>query len=237
MKKTIPKKSKSMMKLAADLNVSRTTLYSWKEAGAPVEKGEAAILEWCMNENRRGNDTDEMKAAKLSVLKETFRHLKLKNDERSESVVTLAEVQADAAQAMTIFWQALDVAFGNELPPQLVGCTAPDIAERLAVQLDKLKAVIRLEFSRIAGLKISAADYQAVKLSTEAKAALDVCEGRAWNERIHHEWQRFMDWKRKADAESNAGRRAWCRERAAAGLPVPDASDEEISENPGLKRA
>jgi hypothetical protein len=138
---------------------------------------------------------------------------------------------------MGLLWQTLDRAFGYELPPQLVGCNdVHEIASRLAVQLEKFKGVLRLEFRKVAGEAVLAAEYEAVKLSAEAVAALQVCTHRAYEEKVSAEWSSFMDWKRKDEAERAAMRRAWCQKRAAAGLPVPDASDAELAAHPGLKR-
>lgn len=236
MRKKSQKPKKSMFALAANIGVSRTTLYTWKEAGAPVDKGEGAILEWAMAENRRGSDNDEMRAAKLGVLRETERRLKIANDEKSKDILKREDVEADAARAMGLLWQALDRAFGYELPPDLVGRSVEEIATGLGVQLDKFKEVLRLEFRKMDGQEIPAAEYEAVKLSAEAVAVLHVCARRALEEKVTSEWSWFQDWKRKVEVESAAARRAWCQKRAAAGLPVPDASDMELAAHPGLKR-
>ena len=236
MRKKSKTPNKSMVALAANIGVSRTTLYTWKEAGAPVDKGEGAILEWAMAENRRGSDNDEMRAAKLGVLRETERRLKIANDEKSKDILKREDVEADAARAMGLLWQTLDLAFGYELPPYLVGRSVEEIATGLGVQLDKFKAVLRLEFRKADGEEIPASEYEAVKLSAEAVAVLQVCARRAWEEKVTSEWSWFQDWKRKVEVESAAARRAWCQKRAAAGLPVPDASDMELAAHPGLKR-
>jgi hypothetical protein len=237
MKKKSKNPKKSMMALAASMNVSRTTLYSWQKSGAPIDRGEAAILEWAMAESRRGSDSDEMRAAKLGVLRETERRLKIANDEKSKGVLRRQDVEREAAQAMGLLWQALDRAFGYELPPQLAGRTdTAEIATLLSVQLDKLKEVLRLEFRKVDGAAIPASEYEAVKLSAEAVAVLQVCTHRASAEKIEHEYRAFLEWKKERDAGSAAMRRAWCRERAAAGLPVPDASEAELAAHPGLKR-
>jgi hypothetical protein len=230
------KPNKTMVALAANIGISRTTLYSWKEAGAPIDKGEGAILEWAMAENRRGSDTDEMRAAKLGVLRETERRLKIANDEKSKDILKRADVEREAAQAMGLLWQTLDRAFGYELPPDLFGRSVEEIATRLGAQLDKFKSVLRLEFRKVDGAEIPASEYEAVKLSAEAVAALQVCDHRAWEEKVTSDWTQFKDWKRKGEAESAAARRAWCQKRAAAGLPVPNATDAELAEHPGLKR-
>jgi len=72
---------------------------------------------------------------------------------------------------------------------------------------------------------------------------MDAQEGRRWQEatdtgekkRIWEEEIRQTNPQEKA--ERKAKRRAWCQERAAAGLPVPDATDAELREHPGLKRS
>lgn len=237
MKKTPQKTRKTMTSLAANIGVSRTTLYSWKEAGAPVDKGEGEILEWAMAENRRGSDNNEMRAAKLGVLRETERRLKIANDEKSKDILKREDVERDAAQAMGLLWQTLDRAFGYELPPDLFGRSVQEIETRLGVQLDKFKEVLRLEFRRVDGQEIPASEYEAVKLSAEAVAVLQFCDSRAWEEKVTSEWTWFKDWKRKSEAEAAAARRAFCRQRAAAGLPVPDESAEELAAHPGLKRS
>ena len=237
MKKKSQKPNKSMVALAESMRISRSTLYTWKQAGAPIDRGEGAILEWAMAENRRGSDTDEMRGAKLGVLRETERRLKIANDEKSKGILKREDVEREAAHVMGMLWQTLDRAFGYELPPQLVGRTDPaEIATLLGVQLDKFKEVLRLEFRKQDGKEIPASEYEAVKLSAEAVAVLQVCSHRAWEEKISHEWTSFLDWKRKDEAERAAARREWCQKRAAAGRPVPDASDAELAAHPGLKR-
>ena len=236
MRKKPQKIDKTISAKAASIGVSRSTLYAWKEAGAPIDKGEGAILEWAMAENRRGSDTDEMRAAKLGVLRQTERRLKIANDEKSKDILKRADVEREAAQAMGLLWQTLDKAFGYELPPDLVGRNVGEIATLLGVQLDKFKGVLRLEFRKMDGTAIPAAEYEAVKLSAEAVAVLRVCSSRAWAEKIEHEYRAFLEWKKERDAGSAAMRRAWCQKRAAAGLPVPDASDAELNQHPGLKR-
>jgi hypothetical protein len=236
MRKKPQKPNKSMVALAASIGISRTTLYSWKEAGAPIDRGEGAILEWAMAENRRGSDNDEMRAAKLGVLRETERRLKIANDEKTSVILKREDVEREAAQAMGLLWQSLDRAFGYELPPQLVGCSdANEIASRLAVQLEKFKGVLRLEFRRVDGEQIPAAEYLAVQLSAEAVTVLQICSHRAWNEKVTAEWSRFMDWKRLTDEQQAARRRAWCIEAAAKNLPVYDATAEELAAYPGLR--
>lgn len=238
MKKKSPKPAKSMVALAASMGISRTTLYSWKEAGAPIDKGEGAILEWAMAENRRGSDTDEMRDAKLGVLRQTERRLKIANDEKSKGILKREDVEREAAQAMGLLWQTLDRAFGYELPPQLVGRTDPaEIATLLDLQLSKFKEVLRLEFRKVDGEEIPASEYEAVKLSAEAAAVLQVCSRRAWAEKIGNEYQAFVDWREKEHAELKRKRHAWLTEAAATGKAVPNATDEELAQYPGLHRS
>jgi hypothetical protein len=236
MKTKQEKTTKSMMSKAAKLGVSRSTLYSWKEAGAPTDKSEAEILAWAMAETKRGPDTDAMRTAKLGVLRETERRLKIANDDKTKSIVRREDVEHDIGQLFSVLWQCMDNAFGNELPPLLVSLDAHQIASRLDMQLQRFKGVLRVEWKRVCGEEITPADYEAVKLSIEAIAALRACEKRSWEERIHHEWTSFLDWKRKGEQASNEARREWCQKRAEAGLPVPNATDQELRDHPGLKR-
>jgi len=240
MKKTKTKSkkpAKSMLALAADLKVSRSTLYGWKAAGAPIDKGEAAVLEWAIKENRRGQDNDEMRTAKMGVLNQTERRLKLANDEKSKGILKREDVERESAKAMAIIWQALELSFGNELPPELAHRSAQEIASLLGVQFKKLTGILRLEFRRFFDSeKVPAGEYQAVKLSAEAVAVMAVLDGKAFHENVSHEWTTFLEWKKKDHAERAEGRREWCQKRAAAGLPVPDATDAELAAHPGLKR-
>jgi hypothetical protein len=237
MRKKPQKIRKTMTSLAASMGISRSTLYTWKETGAPIDKGEGAILEWAMAENRRGADTDEMRAAKLGVLRQTERRLKIANDEKSKDILKRADVEREATQAMGLLWQTLDKAFGYELPPQLVGCNdVHEIASRLAVQLDKFKGVLELEFRRVDGEAIPASEFEAVKLSAEAVEVLQVCNRRAWDEKVTVAWSGFMDWKRLTDDQQAARWRAWLLEAAAKGIAVPCATDAELVAYPGLKR-
>jgi hypothetical protein len=234
--KTKQKKSKSMSQLAAQLGVSRSTLYAWRDSGAPVDNGEVAVVKWAMSEHRRGADSDEMRAAKLAVLRETERRLKIANDAKAGATMPRSEAEGEAGRAMAVLWQALDEALGYELPAALAGRTALEIQARLNTQLEKLKAAARMEFQKLAG-NTTTEDFKTIVLAIETRSALRACEQRAREEHIHDSWQCFMDWKRTDDAQRAEGRAQWCKSRAAAGLPVPDATEAELPQFPGLKRA
>jgi hypothetical protein len=231
------KPPKSMVAIAASMGISRSTLYAWKEAGAPIDKGEGAILEWAMQENRRGSDTDEMRAAKLGVLRETERRLKIANDEKSKDILKREDVQREASRTMALLWQTLDRAFGYELPPQLVNRADPaEIATMLEAQLNKFKEVLRLEFRKLDGEAVPDSEYEAVKISAEATAVLAACTAKAWETKIDYEYKAFVEWRRQQQEDLKRRRHAWLTEAAATGKAVPNATAEELVKYPGLKR-
>ena len=237
MKKTTKNPNKSMVAIASSMGISRSTLYAWKEAGAPIDKGEGAILEWAMAESRRGSDTDEMRTAKLGVLRETERRLKLANDEKSKGILKREDVQRSAAQTMALLWQTLDRAFGYELPPQLVNRGDPaEIATLLEAQLDKFKQILRLEFRKLEGEAVPDSEYEAVKISAEATAVLAACTAKAWETKIDYEYKAFVEWRRQQQEDLKRRRHAWLTEAAATGKGVPNATVEELAKYPGLKR-
>jgi hypothetical protein len=235
-KKSQKTPKKSLMSKAAGLGVSRSTLYAWREQGAPIDKGEAAILEWALAENKKPQDSEELRAAKIAVLRQTERRLKIANDTKAKEILLRPDVERAMGQIFSVLWQTMDAAFQNELPPSLVALDAHQIAARLNIQLEKFREILRVEWKRVCGAEITAADYQAAQLSIEAQAALRVCEARTWKENIHHEWTSFQSWKLNDDRRRAEHRREWCQKQAAAGMTVPNATSEELAQHPGLKR-
>lgn len=220
---------------AARLGISRTTLYKWKTAGAPIEKGEAAILEWAINEQRGGRDSDEVKAARVDVLKETARKLKTANDLKSGEVIELSKAMQEAKDGMAIVWAGLD-RIANELPPRLTGVTVTESARVIRMHVEGIKQAFRSAFAELEGESLDpSANLRAAEAIINRHVS-EVLSKKAFDEKAAHWWSEFMDYKRRTEAERMEQRRAWCRERAAAGLPVPDASDEELKQVEGLKR-
>jgi hypothetical protein len=227
-------KSKSMMAMAAALGVSRTTLYTWRDAGAPIDKGEGAIVEWAMAENRRGSDNDEMRAAKLDVLRETARRLKIQNDVKTPEILKKDEVERDLGQILSTIYQILDLAFSNDLPQLLADLPIIEVAIRLRAQREKLTGVIRLEFQKMNGLQIKPADYSEVALHADAKMVFATLDGLAFKERVENDWREFKVWLEDVRQRRKENWERVLREASAAGVPVPNATPEEMAKF-GLK--
>ena len=148
MKKTTKAKSKSSM--AARLGVSRSTLYEWKSAGAPIEKGDAAVLEWVMAEAKGTKDSAEMRNAKLAFIRENERRLKLANDIKAGRYADRDKVSDGIAKCVAILFQELDRRFISELPPQIVNMEAPAIAKKCRQQIEALKGQLKSSLAEIA---------------------------------------------------------------------------------------
>jgi len=144
--KSLPRKQ-PYTALAASLGVARTTLYAWKHEGAPVDKGEGAVLAWALDNAKA--ESDDMRQAKLAVLTQTERRLKLQNDQRAGLVIDRATVADGIAKGVATMFSELDRVFTSELPPQLEALKAPAIAAKCREAIERLKATLRTEFEKL----------------------------------------------------------------------------------------
>lgn len=136
-------KKPTKAQLAKALNISRSTLHTWEIAGAPVDKGEEAITEWAMANTRKA-EPDTIQAAKLEVLRETARRLKLANDEKSGRTINKEEVIGAIKKAVSLQAQVMDKKFRVDAPPALTGLDAKAIESWLLKAVDEFNA----EFAR-----------------------------------------------------------------------------------------
>lgn len=148
-KPTKPAKKQSAMALAAALGVSRSTLYTWREAGAPVDGGEAEVLRWAMKNAKTGHDTDDVRKARLAVLLETARRLKLANDERDKLTLNKIEVRFAMAQSINLLFSTLDRLANVDWPPSLRGLNEQQICTVVKAGIEKLKDEFRAGLEKL----------------------------------------------------------------------------------------
>ena len=146
MKKTKPKKQ-TRAGLAAKLGLSRSTLHDWKSKGCPVDDGETAVLSWAMANSRKGLEPDDIRAAKLQVLTETARRLKLANDAKEDRSIQKSDVQSVVTKGMAELFSAMDRKFSLELPPALKGLDESEIQKHLLAAIHTFKAGLRAQWA------------------------------------------------------------------------------------------
>lgn len=218
--------------LARKLGVSRSTLYQWREDGAPLDKGESAVLAWAMKETRRNQPDNELRAAKLAVLRETERRLKTANDVKSRAVVSLSEVNAAWSTAIGLLWHGLG-RLADELPPAISGLSPDAMGRSIALAVDCLKADMSAALNEHLGQKIDVAD---AKNQVIAKHVFEVVSARTFHERCEQDYRQFKKWLTEETKLTAEHRERWLRARAAAEMPVPNASDDEVAKF-NVKRA
>lgn len=146
------RKRQSKTGLAARLGVSRSTVHEWRQRGCPVSEGDEAVLSWAMANARRGFESNDIREARLGVLRQTERRLRLGNDVKSDVMLQKGEVQFAIAKAVNMFLTSLDRLADQELPAVLKGCN------EIAIQSRLTEAFRRVKDELIDGLKNLASD-------------------------------------------------------------------------------
>ena len=143
------RKRQTKASLAARLGLSRSTLHEWKAKGCPVDEGDQAVLSWAMSASRRGFESDDIRVAKLEVLTETGRRLKLANDAKQDLTILKTDVQAVMAKAMALLFAEMERKFSLELPPALKGLGEVEIQKQLLDAIMAFKETLRGQWSGI----------------------------------------------------------------------------------------
>jgi len=125
--KKASKKPKSIRETAKVAGVPKSSVHKWKQEGAPTDDV-AALGEWIAQNDKRGHDPKKLQAAKLGVLRETERRLKIANDAKQRMVVDRAEVEGALQKIIPRFFDRIETAFAYELPPALAGKSPEAIA-------------------------------------------------------------------------------------------------------------
>lgn len=235
-------KSKAMTasKLAQMLGVSRQLIAAHrKHPGAPKLQDVAGWTLFLAERGRAGSAPPELRQAiaqaRLGILNETKSRLARENAVADGEMMLVSDARRQAAEAWGFLFSALQQG-RDELPPQLAGLDAQEVDRHLTVFIERLRIQAKVKFDDVAG-KLSDADIEVEVQKHLASHVAAACGQRAFSMGESHLWQSFMDWKRKDEAEAKAGRAAWCASRAKSGQPVPDATDAELAQFPGLRRA
>src|SRR5262245_45768394 len=126
-KKQAKKANKST--LARDLGIDRGTLRGWEKLGAPIADGADAVVEWALKNDRRAFEPEELRAARIGVLLETQRKLKLANDERDGKLVAADLVTSGIQIAVTTFWSEVQ-RITRDFPSLLEGLSAAEMRQK-----------------------------------------------------------------------------------------------------------
>jgi hypothetical protein len=140
-KKQPKKQSKST--LAAKLNVSRSTLHDWQKQGCPIDDGDKAILAWALKSGRRGFESDAIRAARLAVLNETAKRLRLANQVKEGLILDRNDVQFAMGRTMSLLFSTLDRYATATWPPTLRGLSESEISTKVLADVEKLKDEFR----------------------------------------------------------------------------------------------
>jgi len=141
------RKRQTKTKLASKIGVSRSTLHSWQQQGCPVDKTEADILTWAMENTRRGHEPSDIRAAKLSVLLQTARRLQLANDAKQDLTISKTDVSGVMAKGLSMLFNSLDRIFVGELPASAAGLDPAGIAKVSQEHISKLQNELRAQWS------------------------------------------------------------------------------------------
>jgi len=121
-------KKPSMAKLANSIGIARSTLYTWREEGAPLEKGAMAVLSWAAKNSKELGDPKDVRAAmqveRLAILKASRARVERENQIAAKELMPCADACRQAAEAMALVFSDI-IRDANELPPQLVGHNDP----------------------------------------------------------------------------------------------------------------
>ena len=195
------------------------------------------LLKWFFAEF---DDTPDRPPDGLPTWREALNRAQTKREEmrlsvEAKEVIPISEAHSQAAQAMGAVFAGLSRMAG-ELPPVFESMNANQIAMRFNTAIELLRAELKHAFAQIAGdVDVQSEAFKAGEQAVRREFFAAV-RRIAFEQNIANEYDRFLEWRRQDEAERGAKRRAWCKERAAVGLPVPDATAEELAKFPGLKR-
>jgi uncharacterized protein YPO0396 len=128
----------NVTQLAAHYDVSRQTIYTWRDKGCPIRAGVEAIDRWLETQRPdpakpKGPLQEQLLAAQIEKTIEEARAKRQKNDERDGLLMDSEEVAQQVAEALTI----LSARF-EQLPDEARKELPQEIRETFAARLDEL---------------------------------------------------------------------------------------------------
>jgi hypothetical protein len=195
------------------------------------------LLRWFFSEF---DDAAERPPDGLATWREALNRAQTKREElrlatESRELIPVADSEAAVGQAIGVLFAGLEMALG-ELPPMLEGRSLPEINSRCQTIIELLKTELRRAFAQTSGENFDeGAAVQAGEqiIRREVFAAVNRI---AFADRVAHEYGTFKQWLAEEKQLRSEQRGRWLKYRAAAGLPVPNASEAELREHPTLKR-
>jgi phage terminase Nu1 subunit (DNA packaging protein) len=117
----------TMTELAETFGIARSTLYTWKAAGCPIDQGEEAITAW-LQEHRPEEESlaKLIQRAKLAQIEENTRAARLKNDTEEKRLVDLTDVQTEVSELVLMVKTRLE-----QIPNDLIGEMPADVRAKV----------------------------------------------------------------------------------------------------------
>jgi phage terminase Nu1 subunit (DNA packaging protein) len=127
----------TVTQLAAHYDVSRQTIYAWRDKNCPIRDGIAAIDKWLESQRPdpakpKGTLQEQLLAAQIEKTLEESRAKRLKNDEREGLLVDQESAGNQVAEAMTILSARLE-----QLPDWARRILPAEFRERVASGLEE----------------------------------------------------------------------------------------------------
>lgn len=138
----------SISAAAAATHIPETLIKRAKRAGCAAFRSNrvdlAKLLEWIFAQGESGENWIEFRA-KYAALNE-----KLEHDERAGQLVEKEPTARGIHAAEAVFFGALDRIFLSTLPPFLAGLDEFQVRQRIAPEVETLKATLRAELATLA---------------------------------------------------------------------------------------
>ena len=140
--------------IAQTLGISRQTLaLHMRKTDAPALTDIKAWQTYLAAHGRVGSASPELRKAisqkRLEILTETKIKLARENEVASGILVNADEVMLQCAEAGGLFMSELE-RLARELPPALAGLPAGEVAERIDLEVEKVRKKIRTKMKEIA---------------------------------------------------------------------------------------
>ena len=147
------KKPNSTTKLANQIGISRSTLYGWRDEGAPLDKGAKAVLKWAADHGKELSDPKEIRAAmqieRLAILKANRARMERDNRVAAGEMMLTADARRQASEAMAATFGELERR-DRELPPALAGLSAVEIFKRMNADTESIRKTLKSKFDGVA---------------------------------------------------------------------------------------
>lgn len=174
----------------------------------------------------------DIRHERLRIARAMAHKLETANTVKSGQLLDSEQVGQAVSMAVIELFAELDLALLRDLPQRLAGLESKAIFFILQDAVNASHDACRNRLSSLAGEKVEPFTRRPF---VESQAVAENYQ-RAFQEHMSADWMQFVAWRDARDAESAAGRRAWCVKRAQENMPVPDATDQELQEVEGLRR-